>query len=297
MGREAQQLGNIAMSAKPDGHLHIEELPEVPQLTHAPVPPSPSSPDRLGLLWRAKWVVLVVTALIAALTYGISSAMPAKYESSIVVRIAAQGGDNSASNLAVQASNDLASQYAQLVTAAPPIMEAASKLHIGSGTLAASVSASTVAAQNLVKITAQAPSPEGASTRARQVAQAFRVYVGHLTRRQGNDYANAVSARLKPLDDNIAQTRRQLQTGTASERLESLKILSNLLIQRQEFEASVAKSAASAQPTVQVLFSPSAGAKVSPKPKLYALIALIAGLILVSQIAITVLSRRPVLTA
>jgi capsular polysaccharide biosynthesis protein len=236
-------------------------------------------------------MVLLAALLVGAAVFGVSSTVPATYESSAVVRVSvhATGG---ISDPAVTAANDLASQYAQLASTSLVVDAAADRLGRAGRGLTGDVSAGTVAAQNLIRVTVTGSSAEQARRRATAVTVSFVRYVNRLSARQADVYTRTVASKLRPLDADITQAREQLSTGTPDAQRNATVLLSSLLVQRQQVESSVAESAAAAQPDVQLIANGSAGVKTSPKPLLYASVGFVIVLLLLGRLAYIVGMRR-----
>ncbi len=245
--------------------------------------------------WRW-WVprtiaVVAIAVLVGAVVYLISDVFHGRYESSAIVRVSVQttGG---ISDPAVTAANDLASQYAQLVPTAPVVNAATSSLGVPSGDLAGAVTAGTVAAQNLVRVSATGSSPAQAQARATAVAEAFVAYVTKLDRQQAHAYEQAVTSKLAPLKREIAAARLRLLSTNVEVQHNATVLLSGLVGQEESVLSSVAGSAAAAQPTVQLVAPGGAGTKVSPKPSLYGAIAFAATLLLLGRFLYVIGMRR-----
>jgi capsular polysaccharide biosynthesis protein len=260
-------------------------------LSGRPVGPRPA---RRGLAFLLIVLMVAVPLGIAAVVYYVSSSLAPTYEAASTLRIVAQG-QNGISEQTVLASNDLASQYAQLADAPSVIKRAARSLKVPSEDLDGEVSAGTVAAQNLIRIAARAGDGPAAVRRADAVALAFVEYVGGLNERQANAYSRSVQRRLKPLDDELSTARRLLNTGTPSQRNSTALLYSNLLVQRQQLLSSIAQNAAASQPGVQLVAQASSASKVAPRPTLYALVGLIASALIAARIAFLMRrrNRRP----
>jgi hypothetical protein len=193
----------------------------------------------------------------------------------------------------VTAANDLASQFAQLASTAPVVSAAQAKLGDQGENLSGSVSAGTIAAQNLIRISVTGSSPALAQTRTTAVAAAFVTYVRRLNAKQAASYVGAVTAKLRPLDREIAAARKRLTNANAVVQREATVLLSGLLSEQQSVLSSVAQSSASAQPYLQ-LVAPGGGAtKVSPKPVLYAAVGFLAVLLLLGRLLYYVGVRTP----
>src|SRR5262249_10069036 len=127
--------------------------------------------------------------------------------------------------------------------------------------------ASTVAAQNLVKITVNGHDGGQSERRADAVGTAFVDGLRALNGRQAAQYSHEVSSRLAPIDRSIAYTRSQLKGGTLDSRRNAAIVLASLIVQRQQVQASIAQNVAAMQPTLNQVAGAGPGEKISPKPK------------------------------
>ncbi|MDX6647625.1 MAG: hypothetical protein QOK40_3352 [Miltoncostaeaceae bacterium] len=255
--------------------------------------------SRGALIWRAKRLILAVAAVCGVLTLVVSMLVPATYSSSATVRVSfppALGGLRDT----VLASNDLASQYAQLVTSTPVVDDAARRLGISSSNLRGAISAGTVADQNLISLSAQGSSAAEAGGRSNALADAFTRYLAQANARQTAAYATVVSKRLLPLQRQIdaAQARmaraargfaaagqgaREAANATFASQQ---SLLATLQGQRQQLLSGLAQAAAGAQPSVEIVTVAGPGDKVQPRPVLYAVLALVLGGLVTAQIVV-----------
>jgi hypothetical protein len=270
---------------------HRVETPEPPHAaTPEPWQTRQSPPGRRSALLVLVPAVLV-PLVVAAVVYVVANSLPATYESSAQFRVTVpnQAGLTEA---AVLASNDLATQYSQLATASTVIAAAARELKIAPAQLAGEISGATVNAQNLVQVTASADHPADAQARAAAVADALRRYIDRINARQSATYSRNVTSGLVPLDEEIARYTKRLNGASESERQSINLLLGSLLSQRQQVLASTARDAAAGRPTLQGVASASAATKTTPRPKLYALVALIAAGLVCGRIAFLLLRPR-----
>jgi uncharacterized protein involved in exopolysaccharide biosynthesis len=258
---------------------------------------------RAGAVWRSRgWIVgAALLAGVAALTVG--AVVPPTYESAATVRIVAQSPLSSGQDL-VLASNDLASQYSQLVESGPVLDAAARHSRLSGGTLGADVSGSTVSGQNLVRVTAHADKPALAEHEAQAVTDAFVAQVQHANEGQSAEYKRRVNSALAPIDRDITRARSAVeqasrvaasaqvatQAAATADLAGKQAALTTLLTQRQTIAAQLAETSA-AQPSVQIWSPAGAGHKIAPRPVLYALVAFLAAGLVAAQIAVIV--RRP----
>ena len=250
-------------------------------------------------IWNAKWWILLAAIAAAGIAIGVSALIPPTYQASATIRVAAQAGQGNAQD-AVQASNDLAGQYAQLVNSSPIIKAASARANVAPSALVSSISAGTVADQNLIKIDANARNPAVAVRRANAVASAAAVYIRKVNESQAGSYGQSVRRLLAPIDRDIAKARREVDAADTRSRGHSSSaavasrqaVLASLLAQRQQVLASVAQSTAGSQPSVQVFARADAGSKTWPKPVLYAVVAFVVVALAAAQIAAFAARRR-----
>jgi hypothetical protein len=258
---------------------------------------APDDPSTSWRWWMQRTIAVVLIAvLVAAVVYLISDVFHARYESSAIVRVSVQT-TSGISDPAVTAANDLASQYAQLAPTAPVVDGAAAALGLPSGDLSGAVTAGTVAAQNLVRITATGSSPAQAQARATAVAEAFVTYVTRLDRQQAHAYEQAVTSKLEPLKREIAAARLRLQSANVETQHNASVLLSSLVVQEESVLSSVAGSAAAAQPTLQLVAPGGPATKASPKPELYAAVGFLVTLLLLGRFLYVLGTRRSELRA
>lgn len=230
-------------------------------------------------------VVLVVGVALAAVVYAVSGTISPTYSSSSTMIVNVNGGSG-ITDVSVSAANDLASQYAQLANSAPVTHRAEKALGVPAGSLDGKLAGSTVSAQNIIKVTATAGAAAAAQARANAAADALVNYVTAINAKQATKYAAAVTFRLKPIDKQIAAVERRISHGSADARRNASVVLANLVTQRQQVQSTIAQNAAGSQPNLQKVTPATGGSKTSPKPGLYALVALIIVLLIGGRIAL-----------
>jgi hypothetical protein len=234
----------------------------------------------LGLPISFKAFVLSVlgAVVVAVGAYAIANSLTPVYQSSSTVRVVAptQGaiGDPN-----VTAVNDLASQYAQLVGSDAVRQRTAKILAVDPSTLDGKLSGSTLAAQNLVEVTASAGSPQLAENRSAAATHAIVTYITQLNRQLNAQYLAAVAHGVV----SSLQPQRLGHYGAVSGALGGE--LTNV---RAQVVAQAVRDAAAGLPTLQAVdLGPSAG-QTAPKPKLYALAALVVVLLLALRVSFVV---------
>jgi capsular polysaccharide biosynthesis protein len=239
---------------------------------------------------KAALICLVISLAVAAIAYGVGRLLPATYQSTGLIRVAvaSQGGIN---DPVVTAANDTATQYAQLASSEPVATLAASRLGIPASSLSGSINGSTVSAQNLVQISATADSAAAAVARASAASVALQRYVTGLNARESAQYVARVQQSLTAVNQQIRALTGRLATDSSSQAQSDTAVLQSLESQQAQLLGDVARDAASSQPSLQVVQPAAPATVLSPKPKLYALVAFVVALIITGRAAF-VLSRR-----
>jgi capsular polysaccharide biosynthesis protein len=262
--------------------------------------------DRLSVLWRAKWWLLAVALAAGGAAYGISRyAVSPTYSSSadVVVRVHTVSGGFSDS---ITASNNLASQYAQVADSPSVLGRASGSLPGGTRGLAAAISAGTVGDQNLVRVTALAGTPRLAQLRANAVANAFVVQINasnadaaaqlrSSVERQLNSSQQAISkaqAGVVAATKNALAARKSRAPVLSSVLAAREALLASLITQRQGIISDLAQASVETQPSVTVSALAGPGTQTQPKPVLYAGIAAVVTALAVGQILVLVRLRR-----
>jgi capsular polysaccharide biosynthesis protein len=244
----------------------------------------------LGRMLFAGIACLVVSAVIGGIAYGVGKQLPATYQSSGQIRIAlaSQGG---ISDPVVTAANDIATQYAQLASSVPVATLAAKSLGVPVRQIQGKITGGTVGAQNLVQVTASASSAADATNRARAASEALQAYVTRLNAQASVQYTARVQRSLGVIDQEITTLTDRIRTDSATQQSTDTALIESLNGQRDQLFGQVVRDAASNQPTLQVVTPASSASQTSPKPKLYALVALVVALIISGRVAY-VLGRR-----
>jgi capsular polysaccharide biosynthesis protein len=242
-----------------------------------PVPGAENMRNLFGpITLKAALLCLVVSIVAGGVAYGVGHSLQSVYQASGTIRIAlpSQGG---LSDPVVIASNDLATQYAQLVDTPQVRALAAASLAVAPASLDGKLSGSTVSAQNLLKVTATGSSSAAAQARAKAAVAAVQRYLSGLTTVQNAQYLASLKRGLNatPLLEQRLRIGR-LGTGQLSVTVAGL---------RGEVLNQGVRDAAGNQPSFQVV-DPGAGATVTyPKPSLYALVAFVVVLLISLRVA------------
>jgi capsular polysaccharide biosynthesis protein len=262
--------------------------------------------DRLSVLWRAKWWLLAIALAAGGAAYGISRyAVSPTYSSSADVVITAHTVSGGLSD-AITASNNLASQYAQLADSPPVLARASRDLPDGGHGLAAATSAGTVSDQNLVRVTATAGTPRLAQRRANAVSNAFVVHINAVNADAAAQLRSSVERQLNSSQQAIAKAEASVAAATRNalaarkSRIPGLSsvlaarqsLLASLITQRQSILSDLDQSSVEAQPSVRVSAVAGLGTQIQPKPVLYAGVAAVVTALAAGQVLVLVRLRR-----
>lgn len=253
--------------------------------------------DPWTVLWRRKLIILAATVVAAGGAFGVAQIVPERYESSSSVRVVVPAGGTSDPEGAVNASNELASQYAQLADSAP-VIERARRTEGATGLSGGDVSAGTVDEQNLIRLSVAADTPDQSRRRANALSKALTAYVDGVNAEQASRFEDIVRERLRPLDKQVRALQDQLR-GPAPRSVAGQEAaaqrrnnLSSLLSERARARVEIAAGVSSASPTVQVLAQAGPGDKSQPKPVLYVAGAALVAMLLTAQLCLLAARRR-----
>ena len=264
--------------------------------------PAAADPARASIIWRAKYVIVGVSLLFGAATYQLSPYVPATWSASSDVLVSSRAP--AASTDAVNGTNDLAAQYAQLAGTAAVLAQAAEQAQVPSGELARTTSAGTLANTNIVRITVTAGSADAANRGAAAVSVALITQARALmTAAAGVD-----PAQLKLIDQLIARARATVvslteEVGTAvplsARAAAATASLGNaeeqvlaLTLKRIDIVNQARRDAAGQGVSLASLTPEPRAAQTAPKPLLYSLVGLVAIGVITTELAVARGRRR-----
>jgi capsular polysaccharide biosynthesis protein len=268
--------------------------------------PSPATAsvdvDRIAAIWRARRPIAIATAAVAIVVFLIGSLVPAVYSSSSTLSITASSTPGGSAQDVALASNDFAAQDAQLVLTDGVLDPVAKQLGVSSSTLGAHISAGTLAAQNLVQITAQSGNAHTAQQWAQATATGFQRYLVARSKANSAALQQSVQQETVSLDNEIFLLQSEIAAAKGavpgSEEVAQVQGLENQLTSltssRATLTANTAIAMASQQPNVAIVVSGTAPTKVSPRPTLYALIGALVTFLIACQLAVVAARRRTV---
>jgi polysaccharide biosynthesis transport protein len=240
----------------------------------------------LRILWRRKWLILLVTLLGGAAAAGFADQQTRQYKATANVLL--QSSSPAASLLSPSGAAadlspaDVATQI-QVATSAPVQQAVAAKLHEP----APPVGVSEIGQTNVIQIAATNPDPTVAAKVANTYANAYVTFIQSQGVKAALSAANALQAQLSTVQDEIASLQASAAnaastfgstTTTTSPQLGSLYAQqSTLQSQLRQLQAS-----ASLQTGAVELISPASVPRVpsSPDIKRTGIIGLVVGLIL-----------------
>jgi capsular polysaccharide biosynthesis protein len=256
---------------------------------------------RWQAIWAARWYVLLSALIAAGLAYAASHVVPKRFSSAAVVRVTLPTSAG-LSEQSVQAANGLANQYTQVATAGPILARAAATLGAAGQGLGGSVSASTVASQNLVQISARASSPGVAQARANAMAIAFASYLNEENAKAASGSTNAAKQQLGRIQGRIQKLQLQIDTLLASResglplsvaRRARLSSMQNEAASLQSLQQSLLVAQVGGGTPILRVFSPAGpGGQTQPRPTLYTVVAFLVVLLIAAQIAALLGTRR-----
>jgi uncharacterized protein involved in exopolysaccharide biosynthesis len=143
----------------------------------------------------------------------------------------------------------------------------------------------------LINIQANGISPKQAQQRAAVVTGAFIRYIAYQAATQSKAYDANSTQQLAPLNDQIAKVTKEINRfgpgQQASSRYLSLQQSeSTLLAERAVALANIAQTGVGGHPSVSLVNYAGPGGQTAPKPKLYAIVAFILGLLIVARLVV-----------
>jgi capsular polysaccharide biosynthesis protein len=236
---------------------------------------------------RSAALCLVISLVAAAGAYAIGLALPSVYQSNGTFRVVvpAQLGIQDPN---VTAGNDLATQYAQLASSDLIRDLTARALDVTPSSLDGKIVGSTVAAQNIVQVTASGSSTSLARDRTGAALASLRSYVGHLNALLNLQYvANVKRGLTSPLIAGTAGSAKVTPVTPVTQLSGSLAGIQAQVL------GQVVRDAAGNEPALQTVDPANSASKTSPRPPLYAVVAFIVALLITSRLAFVLGRRRP----
>jgi capsular polysaccharide biosynthesis protein len=303
-----------AAAAQPQVPIRVELVmppappptPPIGYVLPTPEPPQPESPSAVTILWRRlKWILLIAIIL-SGVTYKAVGRLPPEYSADATIRVTLQQSSG-VPNETLLAGNELAAQYAQLVTANTVQLAAARELKVDPSVLDGKLTAAPIAQLNLIDVAGSGTNADAAQRRANAGARALTAYILASNTRQSAEFVKRASGQLTQAKKDIAQLQRQLSKATAqlhaaktgAQITDAQTTISGLQSQLQSAISlrsgtlsHLQEEAALGQPAVDVVAVAGPGSPTQPSPKIFALIGLVAGAVVAGQIFVLVDTRR-----
>jgi hypothetical protein len=260
---------------------NVARLPAPRQLAYPDPRSFPDEPRRLTLLGAALAVIFAV--IVGGVVYAGSHKLPATYQATteFLVTVPNQQG---ISDPTVTAENDIASQYAQLVSATPVVNAAAKALKVSASTLSGAITGTTVGAENLVQIAATAPNAAQANARAQAAGNAAVAYIQRLTVKSSESYSRSANRTLKGIDGEIAALQRKVKKDSKTQRPIDESTITQLLGEKYTETASIGNNAAAGETSLQAIPGGGNASQTAPNPKEYGLIGALAALVVALRV-------------
>ncbi len=236
-------------------------------------------------------IAAVVVVLIGAVTYAVSGSVPATYKSFSELRVSVNGSTGLGQD-SIQASNELTAQLVQLLPTDAVLAKPAAKLGMSPSALQSATSVGSVAQENLLQVSASGSSPAQAQQRAATVTAAFLSYMRHDASLQAASYTHVLQNGIQSMTSRLGKLEGQLN-GTSGTRTATVLEgqIASIQSQQQTLQTDLAEREASSAPVIQQLQAAAGGSKVSPRPTLYAIVALAVAAFVAAQV-LTMIERR-----
>jgi hypothetical protein len=118
-------------------------------------------------------------------------------------------------------------------------------------------------------------------------------YIQSLDQQQGHYYYRAASSKIAGLNQEIAQVKRQIAHDSKTNRPADASTLGTLLSDKANAIALLGQNTAGGEPALQVIATGANATQTAPKPSEYALIALVAALLVGLRMAYVFGLPRP----
>jgi capsular polysaccharide biosynthesis protein len=248
-------------------------------------------PVKSRRIWRNVALAAIFAVVVAVATYRISSAVSPIYQSTAQLRIVVNEA-NGLGQDSLQASDDLTAQLVQLVPTDSVLTAPARQLGMSVSALNSSLSVGTVAQQNLMQITANAPSASEAQRRAATITSDFKSFMVSDAQRQLASYVGSLSREIQRMNATEAQIAAKLRTATGGNATVLGTELGSIISQQQSLRSQLTQREATTVPVIQQVQAAGVGSKVSPRPTLYAIVALLVAGFVAAQIVVLTERRR-----
>lgn len=243
--------------------------------------------DYLEVIWRRKWIIILLVTTAVATTYAVSKNMQPVYEAQSTLMVGEQPLSFSESWRVVQANTVITKTYSKMITSSPVLKRVIKKanLNLTPAQLRTKVDASQVYETAFIQITTSDPSAFQAKHLANTFADVFVEYNKELHINEVNSMRGMITSKLKSAEEELRNQRatatKLLAEGGANEKvvedvqMKIRQLESEQKILNQEYDDVLAKSI---KITDVRVVEPAEMPQVPtrPHPKMYTLVALIA---------------------
>lgn len=259
---------------------------------HAGNAPKPPPLSRFSVRFG---LVAAFAVIVAVVTYAVSSAAPAAYKASSEVRVSVNE-NNGLSQDSLQAANLATAQDVQLIPTDAVLAGPAAKLGTTPSALSGVISVGSVAQQNLVQISGSGSTPAQAQQRAAEVTAGFMQFTARDAKSQLSSYQKTLGGGIGTMTTGIDKLAKQLANARGSRATVLQTQIGSLSAEQQALRTQLATRQATGIPSVQLVEPAGLGNKVSPKPALYSVVALLVAAFVGAQLlALTERKRRAAL--
>jgi polysaccharide biosynthesis transport protein len=182
-----------------------------------------------SLLWRWAWLLVLLAALAAGITYEVSRRSAPVYEASTLILINSAPGVQADAYSSIYLTQQLTTTYAQTMVT-QPMLDAVVKITGLESLQPSSIKVQPVANTSLIRIVVQGADPEKAALTANTM---FRVFSDQLQVDQSTRYADSKIN----LENQIAAVNKQIQDitdalTTTNQKIQDAQVSSDLLTQK-----------------------------------------------------------------
>lgn len=244
--------------------------------------------EYFGVIWRRKWIIILLVVSAVATAYAVSKNMQPVYEAQTTLMVGEQPLSFSESWRVVQANTVITKTYSKMVTSSPVLKRVIEKanLDLTPAELSTKVGVSQVYETAFIQITVSDPNPSKAKDLANTLADVFVEYNKELHINEVNAMRRMITSRLKSVEKDLRKQRETIAKLLAEGKLANEEAVEDVQMKirqleseqkilNQEYDDVLAKSIKTTDVrTVEPAETPQA--PVRPRPRMYTLVALVA---------------------
>lgn len=243
--------------------------------------------DYIEVIWRRKWIIILLVTAAVATTYAVSKNMQPVYEAHTTLMVGEQPLSFSESWRVAQVNTVITRTYSKMVTSSPVLKRVIEKanLYLTPAQLGTKVDASQVYETAFIQITVSDSNPFRAKYLANTFANVFVEYNKELHINEVNSMRRMITSKLRFVEKDLRKQRGSAAKLLAEDsadvevvedvEMKIRQLESEQKILNQEYDDVVAKSIKIIDVRV-VEPAEMPEVPVRPKPKMYILVALIA---------------------